>query len=72
MCEKIIKNRLVEYLEDNSILTNSQFEFTGGRSGVTNLISFYSRATDVMQERDGWVDCVYLDLKKVFDKVPHK
>ena len=27
---------------------------------------------DVTQEREGWVDCIYLDLKKAFDKVPHK
>ena len=25
-----------------------------------------------MDERDGWVDCTYLDLKKAFDKVLHK
>ncbi|XP_069162251.1 splicing regulatory glutamine/lysine-rich protein 1-like [Procambarus clarkii] len=24
------------------------------------------------QERDGWVDCIYLDLKKAFDRVPPK
>ncbi len=34
-------------------------------------MSFYSRVTNIVQERDGWVDCVYLDLKKAFDKVPH-
>ncbi len=43
-----------------------------GRLCVTNLINFYSRVIDVIQERDGWVDCVYLDSKKAFDKVPHK
>ena len=26
------------------------------------------RVTDITRERDGWADCVYLDLK-VFDKV---
>ena len=24
------------------------------------------------RERGGWVDCVYLDLKKVSDKVPYE
>ena len=30
-----------------------------------------TQGRDIMQERDGWVDCAYLDLKKAFDKVPH-
>jgi len=72
ICERIIKQRWMKYLEDNNVLTNRQFGFRGGRSCVTNLIGFYSRVIDIVQERDGWVDCAYLDLKKAFDKVPHK
>ena len=26
---------------------------------------------DTIQERNGWADGIYLDLKKAFDKVPH-
>ncbi len=38
-----------------------------------NLLSFYSRIVDIVQERDRWVDGVYLDdLKKAFDKVPQR
>ncbi len=33
---------------------------------------FYSRVINVVQERDGWADAIYLDLKKDFDKVQHK
>ena len=37
-----------------------------------NLLSFYTRVIDAIDERDGWVDTVYLDIKKAFDRVPHK
>ena len=39
---------------------------------VTNFLSFYSRAINITQERDGWTDCIYLDLKKAFNKIPHR
>ncbi len=53
MCEKVIKDRWVKYLENNMILKNSQFGFREGQSCITNLISFYSRVIDIVQERDG-------------------
>ncbi len=62
----------MEYLEDEKIITEKQFGFRKGRSSVTNLLSFYIRVIDGVQERDGWVDTVYLDLKKAFNKVPHR
>ena len=72
LCEIIIKERWVQYLEDEKMITEKQFGFRKGRSCVTNLLSFYSRVIDGVQERDGWIDAIYLDLKKAFDKVPHK
>ena len=27
---------------------------------------------DIIEERDGWADGIYLNLKKAFDKVPYK
>ncbi len=56
----------------NDVLTNAQSGFHEGRLCMTNLLNYYSRVVDLTQERDGWVDCIYLDLKKAFDKVPHK
>lgn len=72
MCEKIIKERWMKYLVKENILTAKQFGFREGRSCVTNLMSFYSRVIDVVQEREGWADCIYLDFRKAFDTVPHK
>ncbi|MCP3680519.1 MAG: hypothetical protein GY782_09830, partial [Gammaproteobacteria bacterium] len=71
ICEGIIKDDWIRYLESTNRITNAQSGFRKGKSCVTNLLSFYSRVIDEVQERDGWVDCVYLDLKKAFDKVPH-
>jgi len=70
--EKIVRERWVKHLESNKLITDKQFGFRSKRSCVANLLSFYDRVTEVLQEREGWVDCVYLDLKKAFDKVPHE
>ena len=72
MCERVFKSQWTEFLERRELISNKQFGFRKGRSCVTNLLSFYSRVVDKVQERDGWVDCIYLDLKKVFDKVSHR
>ena len=62
----------MKILEERNTLLGGQFGFRGGRSCITNLLSFYSRVIDVTQEREDWVDCFYLDFNKAFDKVPHK
>ncbi len=62
VCEKVIKNRCVEYFESNNVIVNNQFEFRKGRSCIRNLICFYSRVTDMKLEREGWADCIYLDI----------
>ena len=32
------------------------------------LLKFFIRVIDITQERHGWADCIYLELKKAFDK----
>ena len=41
-----------------------------GRSCLTNLISFYDRATRLLDEGKA-VDVVYLDFSKVFNTISH-
>ncbi len=68
LCERIIKKQWIGFLEKENILTKRQFGFKES----TNMLRFYSRVIDTIQEREGWADCIYFDLKKAFDKVPHE
>ena len=54
------------------MISGKQFGFRKGRSCVSNLLSYYTRITEKVQERDGWTDSIYLDFKKAFDRVPHQ
>ena len=37
-----------------------------------NLLSFYTQVIKGINNRDWWVDAVYLDIKEAFDGVPHR
>ena len=71
MLESIIADKIVDFLEENNLLLNSQHGFRRHRSCLTNLIEFFH---GIMQDydRDRAVDILYLDFKKAFDKVPHQ
>ena len=72
ICEMFIKEKWVRYLEDNKVIFNRQFEFRHGKSCIMNLLIFYTQVIEGIEDRDGWVDVVYLDIKKAFDTVPQK
>ncbi len=69
---KVGKEEMDRTLRKHEILSERQYGFRKGKSCVTNLLSYYDRVAETMQERDGWVDSIYLDFKKAFDRVPHK
>ncbi len=62
--ERTIKERWMEHLERDKVLVNCQFGFRRGRSCSMNLLSFYSRVIDIVQERDRWVDGVNFRLEE--------
>ena len=70
--EKIIKKQMLEHLDRIGLLQYEQHGFREGRSTVTNLLEFYDKVSNILQERDGWADCIYLDFQKAFDSVPHE
>ena len=70
MLERIIKEELVQYLEENELLRGSQHGFRKGRSCLTNLLEFLQSLTNEVDKGES-MDVLYLDFKKAFDKVPH-
>lgn len=70
LCGRILKDRWIRYLEGMVLCQTANLD-SGKRLFVTNLLSFYSRVTDGVQEKDRWMDCVYLDLEKASDKVSY-
>ena len=59
ICERVVKDKWMKHLEENDMLSGKQFGFRKGRSCTTNLLCFYSRIVDILQERDGWAYCIY-------------
>ena len=69
--ESIIKEKIVEFLECNDIIGDTQHGFRKGRSCLTNLLHFLDVATDSF-DQGKQLDVAYLDFSKAFDKVPHQ
>lgn len=68
--ERVIKRELVEYLEGRGLLRESQHGFRGGKSCLSNLLSFIDDVSGRI-DRGEKVDVVFLDFRKAFDTVPH-
>ena len=68
--ERIIRNTMVSYLEDNYLLSNKQHGFRKGRSCLTQLLSHYDAILRNLNSEDE-TDVIYLDFSKAFDKVDH-
>jgi len=68
--EKIVKSRLISYLEKYKLLSKFQFGFRPGRS-TTNAL--YSTTQFIYEKLDSneKVIAIFLDLAKAFDTVDH-
>ena len=63
-------NRALSNHLEKGVLRNSQHGFRRGRSCQTNLIEFYDKVTQWIDE-GGSVDLLFLDFRKAFNKVDH-
>ena len=68
--ERVIRDKLVKFLEDNCLLSCNQHGFRKGRSCLTQLINHIDQILqNFLENKD--TDSIYLDFAKAFDKVDH-
>ena len=70
LMETVIRAAIIEHLETNNLFSDAQHGFRKGRSCLTNLLETLEDWTKAIDEGKQ-VDCIYLDLKKAFDRVSH-
>ena len=68
--EGIIREKVMDHLNNNNLLKASQHGFMENRSCQTNLIEFVDKISEMLDEGKP-VDVVYLDFSKAFDKISH-
>ena len=71
MFERVLRDKIVDFLEENCILNNNQHGFRKGRSCLSELLAHYEEILRNANTGEG-TDTVYLDFAKAFDKVDHK
>uniref|UniRef100_A0A8D0F5L1 Reverse transcriptase domain-containing protein n=1 Tax=Strix occidentalis caurina TaxID=311401 RepID=A0A8D0F5L1_STROC len=67
LMEQLVLSTIIQHVLNNQMIRPSQHGFM---KGLTNLISFYDRATCSLDEGKA-VDVVYLDFSKAFDTISH-
>ena len=67
--ESIIRDAIMEHLEINSLIFDTQHGFMNKKSTVTNLLDFMETVTDTTDKGEA-MDIIYLDFSKAFDLVP--
>jgi len=68
--EAIVRDAIVNHLEEHSLVNDTQHGFRKGGSCLSNLLQFLDQVTRCADE-DACTDIIYLDFAKAFDKVPH-
>ena len=68
--ERVLRQRIVHFLESNGLLCTQQHGFRSGHSCLTQLLHHFDEILQNFLNGDE-TDCIYLDYAKAFDKVDH-
>ena len=69
--EKLMKKRLMEFLNDKKILNDVQFGFRANKSTSMAVLSILQKIYAALEEKK-IPCCIFLDFAKAFDTVDHK
>ena len=69
--EKIVKNAVMKFLDNHSLISKHQHGFRNKKSCTTNLLEAFDYATKILSDKDS-LDILFIDFEKAFDKVPHR
>ena len=69
--ERVIYNRMNQYLTKYLILQNCQFGFRSKRSTIDALITLIEEVSQDWDSNNTKTQCTFIDLKKAFDTVDH-
>jgi hypothetical protein len=69
--QSIIRDGILEHLNKNSLIRDTQLGFMKKRSCLTNVLEFLDTVSNYIDQGIP-IDVIYLDFQKAFDKVPHK
>ena len=68
--ERVLVEKLVEFLEIENLLNDNQHGFRRGRSCLSQLLNHYQNLLSLLEKNEA-VDAIYLDFAKAFDRVDH-
>ena len=68
--ESLLKEHIVDHLDKNNLIHNTQHGFMKKKSCLTNLLEYLETVQNNIDLGDS-VDVIYLDFAKAFDKVSH-
>ena len=69
--EKVINNRMIDFLEDYDIFSKTQFGFRKNMSTETALLHYIDNIQNALNENKFTIS-IFMDLSKAFDVIDHK
>jgi hypothetical protein len=69
--ERIIRDTVLDHLYKNDLIAKQQHGFVRNKACVTNLLETMDTITNSLAYKK-WIDIIFLDFAKAFDKVPHR